>query len=184
MTSILKVSEIQDPTNGNSALTINSSGTITIPRDVTVSGVVAQTQPAIYAQGGTNGNQTVTNGSVFGATNSSLASFLTNGTNQSFIQGGMGYNTATGRFSVPIAGVYDIYAQFYLNENNTFRVGLYKNTQQVALGHSNFGPNTTSVSCIQNMTTSDTIEFRHESGSNRTIYMGVNHTFVHMHRIG
>lgn len=29
MTSILKVSEIQDPTNGNSALTIDSSGNIT-----------------------------------------------------------------------------------------------------------------------------------------------------------
>ena len=31
MTSILKVTEIQDPTNSNSALTIDSSGTITTP---------------------------------------------------------------------------------------------------------------------------------------------------------
>ena len=34
MSSILKVSEIQDPTNGNSALTINSSGNVHIPGSV------------------------------------------------------------------------------------------------------------------------------------------------------
>ena len=34
MSSILKVSEIQDPTNGNSALTINSSGHVHIPGSV------------------------------------------------------------------------------------------------------------------------------------------------------
>ena len=34
MSSILKVSEIQDPTNGNGALTINSSGHVHIPGSV------------------------------------------------------------------------------------------------------------------------------------------------------
>jgi len=33
MTSILKVSEIQDPTNSNTALTIASDGTVTLPQN-------------------------------------------------------------------------------------------------------------------------------------------------------
>jgi len=33
MTSILKVSEIQDPTNSNTALTIDSSGIVTMPQN-------------------------------------------------------------------------------------------------------------------------------------------------------
>ena len=33
MTSVLKVSEIQDPTNNNSAITINSSGFVTMPQN-------------------------------------------------------------------------------------------------------------------------------------------------------
>ena len=37
MTSILKVSEIQDPTNGNTALTIDSSGRILTPNRPMVS---------------------------------------------------------------------------------------------------------------------------------------------------
>ena len=31
MTSVLKVSEIQDPTNGNSALTVDTAGRVTLP---------------------------------------------------------------------------------------------------------------------------------------------------------
>ena len=34
MSSILKVSEIQDPTNGNSALTVDSSGRVLTPQRV------------------------------------------------------------------------------------------------------------------------------------------------------
>lgn len=38
MTSILKVSEIQDPTNGNTALTVNSSGLVLTPNRPIFSG--------------------------------------------------------------------------------------------------------------------------------------------------
>ena len=38
MTSILKVTEIQDPTNSNSALSVDSSGGVTFGGDVTFSG--------------------------------------------------------------------------------------------------------------------------------------------------
>jgi len=43
MSSVLKVSEIQDPTNGNSALTINSSGNVHMPGSVVQCQVQTQT---------------------------------------------------------------------------------------------------------------------------------------------
>ena len=43
MSSILKVSEIQDPTNGNSALTIDSSGNVTAPQNLISPGHILQT---------------------------------------------------------------------------------------------------------------------------------------------
>ena len=43
MTSILKVSEIQDPTNGNTALTVNSSGLVLTPNRPIFSGYRATT---------------------------------------------------------------------------------------------------------------------------------------------
>lgn len=80
MTSILKVSEIQDPTNSNSALTIDSSGRINTPA-----------RP-LFRVGMTN----TTSGSTGG-----IIIFDTARNNV-----GNHYNTSTGIFTCPVAGFY------------------------------------------------------------------------------
>jgi hypothetical protein len=49
MTSILKVSEIQDPTNSNTAMTIDAAGKVTAPNLVMPAGSVLQVQQSTYA---------------------------------------------------------------------------------------------------------------------------------------
>ena len=79
MTSILKVSEIQDPTNNNSALTIDSSGRVAMPLKPAFSAVRTNTQA-------------VNNATIICPT------VITN-------VGGH-YNGTTGQFTCPIAGLY------------------------------------------------------------------------------
>ena len=79
MSSILKVSEIQDPTNNNSALTIDSSGRVAMPVKPAFSAVRTTTQAV--------NNSTIICDVV-----------ITN-------VGGH-YNGTTGQFTCPIAGLY------------------------------------------------------------------------------
>jgi len=80
MTSILKVSEIQDPTNGNSALTVDSTGRILTPA-----------RPAFHAR--------LTSGSTEGKTGVLVFNV------EDFDIGG-NYDTSNGRFTAPVAGIY------------------------------------------------------------------------------
>jgi hypothetical protein len=179
MTSILKVSEIQDPTNSNTALEIDSSGNVNIPNKLTVG-----TIPAVFAQGGNNANKSVETGDRIGATDDGQAAFKTDGTQRSFIQGGMTYDSATGTFTVPVDGLYYIMGQYYLNENNTARIQCYINDTAVSIGHNHGNGGTPRTECIQNLSANDEIEFRQDTGSTRTIYEGVNHTLVSIYLIG
>ena len=79
MTSILKVSEIQDPTNGNSALTVDSTGRILTPA-----------RPAFHAR--------LTSGSTEGKTGVLVFNV------EDFDIGG-NYETTKGRFNAQIAGI-------------------------------------------------------------------------------
>ena len=80
MSSILKVSEIQDPTNGNSALTVDSSGRVNLSK-----------VPAFMAD--MRGQGTVNSTGVLPFVNSRLD----NGSN---------YNTTDKKFTAPIDGIY------------------------------------------------------------------------------
>lgn len=88
MTSILKVSEIQDPTNSNSALTIDSSGRVNMPQ-----------KP------------------VFRATHNTTTGYSTNGDviiyNTALVNVGNGYSTSTGKFTAPCDGVYGFSYNYY-----------------------------------------------------------------------
>ena len=92
MTSILKVSEIQDPTNSNTALTIDSSGRVT-----------TRARPAFRAyKSGTAAWQS------FGSTSPTLMPF-----DATFLNVGNCYDTTNYKFVVPIDGIYDFYFQLY-----------------------------------------------------------------------
>jgi len=102
MTSILKVSEIQDPTNSNTALTIDANG------------VVNQSAvPAFHAYGINNGTYTTTGTTVpFNATT---------------VNNGSHFNTSTYTFTAPISGIYCFTCMALLQGNPSSYVRLYKN---------------------------------------------------------
>jgi hypothetical protein len=95
MTSILKVTEIQDPTNSNTALSIDTSG------------IVSQSNPVIMS--GQIGTQ---------ATSPSAAQTLK--FNEFFVnKGGITHDTSNGKFTVPVAGVYHITLTGFKNTGAT-----------------------------------------------------------------
>ena len=95
MTSILKVSEIQDPTNSNTALSIDSGGRITMPARPVFS---ASTYSA--------------DGSIFGnGTISNLVTGMQWG--DVYVNQGSHFNNTTGIFTCPVDGIYSVF--FNLN---------------------------------------------------------------------
>ena len=91
MTSILKVSEIQDPTNSNTALTIDSSGRVLMP-----------VKPAfhVYRNAG------------------DVGSSATIVWNEVELNQGSHYDSSTGLFTAPVAGIY-YFSAFGMKTNNT-----------------------------------------------------------------
>lgn len=105
MTSILKVSEIQDPTNSNTALTIDSAGRVLMPQLVAFSAEWRSGSPA----GGYLQDWTVRS-------------------NQ-----GSAFNATTGRFVAPVNGTY-VFHVHILGEDNggtANDVYFYKNETDV-----------------------------------------------------
>ena len=85
MTSILKVTEIQDPTNSNTALTIDSSGRVSRP-------VIP------FAFVGFPGTD-----SYVAQTANAIVTF-----SHAFVNDGNHYDTSTYKFTCPVAGLYRI----------------------------------------------------------------------------
>lgn len=83
MTSVLKVSEIQDPTNGNSALTVDTAGRVTLP-----------SRPHAIVDFGSN------------AYVSKAAGIFT--LDNAVINVGNHYDTTTYKFTCPISGLYTV----------------------------------------------------------------------------
>ena len=86
MTSILKVTEIQDPTNSNTALTIDSAGRVSTP-----------VKPFAFV--GFPG----TDSYVALQTANTIVTF-----SHAFVNDGNHYDTSTYKFTCPVAGLYRV----------------------------------------------------------------------------
>ena len=169
MSSILKVSEIQDPTNGNTALSIDSSGRVFNPE-----------VPAILAQGKTEGNVTFAN----------LAPVtFTLAADKATYSKGITLVSET-RFTVPVTGLYFASFTVYVNDANTARRFQWRqngafNNPHGGLEQSGAGAaRSVSVTQIMDLSANDYIEVVNASGGNVITYNGNNHTFASMFLIG
>lgn len=169
MTSILKVNEIQDPTNSNSALTIDSSGRILTP-----------SRPMILAQGSVEGD-------VVYANNAPISNWETNA-HGGFAQGiTIASNT---RFTVPVDGKYWFSASVYFNDSSTscrlqiMQNGAYNNPNGQLVQSGDAAARTLQINTILDLSANDYIEIVNATGANRTIYNGSNHTYVSMYLLG
>ena len=118
MSSILKVSEIQDPTNGNSALTVDSSGRVLLPA-----------VPCCHVRLTTANSQDTSNPYTTTGTDIKFDSVLLN-------QGSC-YSASTGQFTCPVAGVYAAEVQFLSDAGTTtnHQILLKHNSSNVHLGY-------------------------------------------------
>jgi hypothetical protein len=106
MTSILKVSEIQDPTNSNTALTIDSSGRVLMPEVPRFKSLITTTTsvPA------TSTKMPIRND--YGAASVNYATRT--GTNY-----GGGFDNTNNKYVVPVTGLWQLNAHFCYFNNNT-----------------------------------------------------------------
>lgn len=146
MASILKVDTIQQ-TSGTNAMSIDSSGRPTFPN-----------RPAFEAWY-TGSNMTINSGSNAG--------FICNNVEQ---QGGTNYSTATGKFTVPITGiyffalqsnVYSVTANNYTRHGVTFNGTGFSTDEQHILGYwtvGDTGDHTLNSSFVRKLTAGDTLQ--------------------------
>lgn len=140
MTSILKVSSIQDPTNSNTALTIDTSGRVTTPA-----------KPFI---------QLIRNANASYAQNTTITDWRVNDSRGITISGGV--------MTVPVAGLYQIGINGITN--TTAGIYLYINSTQIyRIGYAALGTGETwshiGGSGIFNLNANDEIKFVASNGT-------------------
>ena len=162
------------------ALTVDSSGRVNQPA-----------LPAVFWQGGNEANVSIANGENFFATDDGQAAALTDGTYNSFIQGGMTYTATTGRWTVPIDGIYAISCTIYFNaDQESVRIGGNINGTTTFLAHGGFNFNSSSnrgthtASATIKLTANDYLTFTNGAGGSRTFYQGVGHTYGFIYLVG
>ena len=176
--STLKVGTIQDHTNSNNALLIDSSGRVTEPA-----------KPYLFAQNA--GGQNVTPSGFTGVI--PYDTILGNS--------GISLNTSTFKFTVPVTGLYNISAQIRINGNRTYLywavVDDNSGSPQVladADGGNNIvmgigsstGPGFAAAvgSTLQRLQTSKTYYLRCADSSTTSVAVQPVQTWLHIHLVG
>jgi|TARA_R100000149_G_scaffold42417_1_gene16547 hypothetical protein len=158
MSSILKVSEIQDPTNGNSALTVDSSGQVVLPQNKVA--FQAQRSGSLTGYDG----QAVANAIVF---------------NNEIYDIGGNYNPTTGLFTAPVDGMYTFYGTVYADAVVLQLWPLLNNARIASIGINTAaaGGGVTLGSAVIKMDANDTLGLKaYTASSSRTIYENALHT--------
>jgi len=124
MSSILKVSEIQDPTNGNSAMAVDSTGRVTTPN---MPGFLCRGNTSAWKRPGASGWYTFVSGTtVTDATSSSFGdagtigmNLTTSGDSYGAFNTGGHFNASTSVFTAPIDARYYFHIQIYSQKMTT-----------------------------------------------------------------
>tara|TARA_R110001592_G_scaffold24143_1_gene93653 strand:- start:528 stop:1049 length:522 start_codon:yes stop_codon:yes gene_type:complete len=173
MTSILKVSEIQDPTNGNSALTVDSSGRFNAPAN-----------PILHATGGSGLGWLSPSGSA-----ATITGWVTSGTTVAFNRG---FNVSSGVVTVPCDGVYEVHLSMLTEVNNGEYVlvrikkgSTIYSTNQIYQLDSGRQQTTLTMSCLFEANAGETITSTVQGGgSSPQYYMDANYANFMVKMIG
>lgn len=168
MTSILKVTEIQDPTNSNTALSIDSSGRVSLPQI-----------PCACVTLSTSNTQDTSN--PYSTTDTDILFDVI------VLNQGSVYNSSNGRFTAPIAGIYEFSYSFLKDQgssaNVTF-VDVYKTgSQYTSAGGRSYDENPTdygnmSQSFLISLAANDYLTLRLRQGG---IYINTNGIYSSVH---
>ena len=176
--STLKVGTIQDHTNSNNALLIDSSGRVTEPA-----------KPYLFA--GNAGGQNVTPTGFTGV----IPYDTVRGAS------GISLNTSTFKFTVPVTGLYNISANIRINANRTYLYWAVVDDNggspqvladadggnNIVLGiGSSSGPGFSAAvgSVLQRLQTGKTYYLRCADSSGSAVAVQGNQTWLHIHLVG
>ena len=163
MTSILKVSEIQDPTNGNSALTVDTSGRVAMPNRI-----------AFTAGYNTTSGNYIALVTSLGLTSCVPLNFVTQGGTNGVYPN---WSNTTHAFTVPVAGMYlvSVWGLWQTNADGELRIA--KNQDLVSQARffvsSNRGVNGT---VILQLAVNDVIQL----SANQNLYLDFDNVYSGM----
>ena len=169
MTGIIKVDTIQN-NGGTTGLTIDSSGNLSAPGNLDVTGRITSTQVAFLARG-------------------QSPSTISSGTDQTVVYGstdyniGSGYSTSTGKFTAPVSGLY-LFSFINMAQSSYFRSDIRINSSSQTQfrtdhdGAQNMNYMQATITVIYNLTAGDVVDHYYTDGqlggnSNETQFMGV-----------
>jgi len=154
MASILKVNTIQDATNSNTAMTVDTAGRVLTPARPAFSAYLT----AQVSYGSANQYQLVT----WNATQFNIGSC---------------YSTSTGKFTAPITGIYQFNAHIYMYNTNLANVNFYINgTRMYRISNvnaaSDVNPNSSTGNMLHNLTAGDEVQVYAYATDVSNIYHG------------
>ena len=154
MASILKVNTIQDATNSNTAVTVDTAGRVLTPARPAFSAYLT----AQVSYGSANAYQLVT----WNATHFNIGSC---------------YSTSTGKFTAPITGIYQFNTHIYMYSTNSVNVNFYINGTRIyrisnVSAASDVNPNSSTGNMLHNLTANDEVQVYALAADASNIYHG------------